>query len=74
MKITFNFRSGVGPLTLELPGEETDLVNQIKSAIEKGEVLDFTDTKGDRVVIPAEMIGYVIAPTTAAHKVGFGRL
>lgn len=74
MNVTFNFRSGVGPLTLELPGEEDAILTQIKIAIEKGEVLDFTDTKGDRVVIPAQMIGYVMAPTTAAHKVGFGRL
>ena len=32
-----------------------------------------TDTKGDRVVIPASMIGYVLVPTSQSHRVGFGR-
>lgn len=74
MKVTFNFRSGVGPLTLDLPGEEADVLDQIKKAIEDSDVLDFTDTKGDRVIIPSTVIGYVMVPTTSAHKVGFGRI
>ena len=74
MKLTFNFRSGVGPLTLDLPGKEEDVLAQVKKAIEDGSVLDLTDTKGDRVIIPATVIAYVMVPTTAAHKVGFGRI
>ena len=73
MKVTFNLRSGVGTLSLEVGGNEDEIMAQVKEAIETNSILDLTDTKGDRVVIPASMIGYVLVPTSQSHRVGFGR-
>ncbi|WP_099331533.1 DUF3107 domain-containing protein [Actinomyces minihominis] len=73
MKITFNLRSGIGALTLELAGDEEEIMERIKTAIEHGTILDLTDVKGDRVVIPGQAIGYVLVPTSQSHRVGFGR-
>ena len=64
MKVTFNLRSGVGTLSLEIAGNEDEIMAQVKEAIETNSILDLTDTKGDRVVIPASMIGYVLVPTS----------
>lgn len=68
MKVTFNLRSGVGTLSLEIAGNEDEIMAQVKEAIETNSILDLTDTKGDRVVIPASMIGYVLVPTSQSHR------
>lgn len=73
MKVTLNLRSGIGPITLDLPGESENVISTIKAAIKAGEILDLTDVRGDRFMLPASMIGYVLVPTTEAHRVGFGR-
>ena len=73
MKVTFNLRSGVGTLSLEVAGNEDEIMAQVKEAIETNSILDLTDTKGDPVAIPASMIGYVLVPTSQSHRVGFGR-
>lgn len=74
MKITINLRSGIGPIPLEVDGEEEAVLTHIKRTIEENGIVDLTDSKGDRVVIPAAMIGYVMIPATISHRVGFGRL
>lgn len=74
MEVTFNLRSGIGPLNLDLDEDEDRLFARIKEAMNNDTLLDLTDTKGDRVVISGRMIGYVLAPTETAHKVGFGRV
>lgn len=73
MKVTFNLRSGIGPITLDLPGDDDKIISSIKAAIKTDDILDLTDVRGDRFVLPASMIGYVLVPTTEAHRVGFGR-
>ncbi len=73
MKVTFNLRSGVGPITLDLPGQDDAIVANIKSAIDSESTLELTDDRGDRVLIPTDAIGYVLFPTTQPHRVGFGR-
>ncbi len=74
MKVTINLRSGIGPLNLDLDGDEDQIFAQVKDAMTNGTLLDLTDTRGDRVIISGKMIGFVLSPTDTSHKVGFGRL
>ena len=73
MKVTLNLRSGIGPVSLDLPGDDEEVLDQIKKSLAEGEILDLTDAKGDRLVIPADAIGYVLVPATQSPRVGFGR-
>ena len=73
MKVTFNLRSGIGPVSLDLPGEDEEVLNHIKKSLQEGGLLDLTDAKGDRLVIPSDIIGYVLVPASQSPRVGFGR-
>ncbi len=74
MHVTFNFRSGLAPLTLELDGSEDDVLAKVRGAIEQKEILDFSDARGERFLIPAASIGYVVVPSRPSTPVGFGRM
>ncbi len=74
MHLTLNFRSGLAPLTLELDGNEDDVLARIRAAIEGKEILDFTDLRGERFLIPATSIGYAVVPSRPSTPVGFGRM
>ena len=73
MKLTLNFRHGIAPLTLDLRGSENEVLAQVKQAIDNDEVLDLTDSKGERVLVPASTIGYALVPSRPSTPVGFGR-
>lgn len=74
VKLTFNFRAGTTPLTLDLKGDVEEALAKIKKAIEDDTVLDLTDAEGERVLIPANAIAYVTVPSRAPAPVGFGRM
>ncbi len=74
MHLVLNFRSGLAPLNLDLPGEEEEILALVREAIASESLLELTDARGDRYVIPGQSIGYAAIPTHAAHPVGFGRL
>ncbi len=74
MHLTFNFRSGLAPLTLELEGNEDDVLTKVREAIEGKAILDFSDVRGERFLIPAGAIGYVVVPSRPSTPVGFGRM
>lgn len=74
MKLTLNFRSALTPLTLDLPGSEDEILAHVKAAIENNEILDLTDTRGERVLVPARSIGYAVVPSPQTTPVGFGRM
>ena len=73
MRITFNFRYGLSPLTLELEGDEATLLAQVEDALENGTLLKLTDIKGERVMIPGSEVSYVLIPSESHRPVGFGR-
>lgn len=58
-------------LDTELNAEE--IADAVRAAVEDSVgVLDLTDSKGRRVLIPADRLGYVeVGPSTRGH-VGFG--
>lgn len=74
MKLVLNLRDSVAPLALEIDGDEEAILSQVRKAIETQEILDLTDSKGERVLIPSSSIGYALVPSKQHAPVGFGRL
>lgn len=74
MKLVLNLRDGIPPLALDIEGDEDSVLETVKNAINKGEILDLTDSKGERVLIPASAIGYALVPSRKSSPVGFGRM
>ncbi len=74
MKLVLNLRDGVAPLTLDIDAEEDVVLNQVREAIKNQEVLDLTDVRGERVLVPSSSIGYALVPTKQQTPVGFGRM
>ncbi|MFZ1382593.1 MAG: DUF3107 domain-containing protein [Scrofimicrobium sp.] len=74
MKLVLNLRDGIPPLALDVEGDEETILETVRNAINKGEILDLTDAKGERVLVPASAIGYALVPTRKASPVGFGRM
>lgn len=74
MKLVLNLRDGIPPLSLDVEGDEEAVLEAVRTAIENGEILDLTDSKGERVLVPADAIGYAMVPSRQATPVGFGRM
>lgn len=71
MEITIGIRQVARELTLET----TQSADEVRAAVEaalSGAVLDLTDSRGRRVIVPSEAIGYVELGAEEARRVGFG--
>lgn len=68
---------GVQHLPREVVVETDEAADAVAAAVKKAlpdGVLELTDTRGRRVVIPAQHVGYVEIGTEEQRKVGFGSL
>lgn len=74
MKLVLNFRDGVAPLALDLHETEEEVLDMVRAAITGGEILDLSDARGERLLIPAASIAYVMVPSRQTSPVGFGRM
>lgn len=71
MEITIGIRQVARELTLET----TQSADEVTAAVEKalaGSILDLTDNRGRRVVVPSEAIGYIEIGAEESRRVGFG--
>lgn len=72
MEITIGIRQVARELTLET----NQSADEITAAVEKalaGAILDLTDARGRRVIVPSEAIGYVELGVEETRRVGFGK-
>ncbi|TDE97509.1 DUF3107 domain-containing protein [Occultella glacieicola] len=80
MEITIGIKNVARELSLEVSEDGDAVVAAINAAIakaadgENGGVLDLTDTKGRRVVVPVAALGYVEIGADEPRRVGFGTL
>lgn len=68
---------GVQHLPREVVIETEEAADAVAAAVKKAlpdGVLELTDVRGRRVVIPAQHVGYVEIGTEEQRKVGFGSL
>lgn len=66
---------GVQNLTREVVVETEESADTVATAVKKaltGGPLELTDSRGRRVIIPGEAIGYVEIGSEEQRKVGFG--
>lgn len=80
MEITIGVRDIAREITLEVEGEADEIVANVTDVLAKAAkgdtaaVLDLTDEKGNRTIVPAGALGYVQIGANEPRRVGFGTL
>lgn len=71
MNVSIGIRGAARELQLELDLPEDDLFTRVEEITSSGGVLTLTDTKGERVLVPADAIGFVLVAPDQPRRVGF---
>ena len=72
MEILIGIRGNKNLLGLDLDMSENELMAKVNEALASAHgVLDLTDTKGQRTLVPAHAIGYVQIAAKTERRVGF---
>lgn len=80
MEITIGVRDIQRELSLEVDGDADAIAADVSAAIGKAAagdtdaVLDLTDTKGNRVLVPTAALAYVQIGAQETRRVGFGTI
>ena len=72
MEILIGIRGNKNLLGLDLDMSENELMAKVNEALASDHgVLDITDTKGQRTLVPAHALGYVQIAAKTERRVGF---
>ena len=71
MEIFIGIRDNTRQLALDTDLSENELIAKVNEAISHNALLDLTDTKGERILVPAHAIGYVQIANKSQRRVGF---
>ena len=71
MDIRIVVQQATREIVLEMEDDATKVAKLVADSIAKGELLDLTDTKGRRVMVPVAKLAYVEFGAAAATRVGF---
>ena len=72
MEIFIGIRDNTRQLGLDVDMTEGELMAKVHEALTTPNgVLDLTDTKGQRTLVPAHAIGFVQIPAETKRRVGF---
>ncbi|PZR54990.1 DUF3107 domain-containing protein [Xylanimonas oleitrophica] len=74
MEVTIGVQNLPRELALETDLTADEVAAALKKALADGGILELTDTRGRRVVVPAATIGYVEVGPEETRRVGFGSL
>jgi len=78
VEITIGVRDIPRELTLEVGGDAEQIVADVTAVLKKAAegdgaaMLDLTDEKGNRTIVPATALGYVQIGAEAPRRIGFG--
>ncbi|MDO5671628.1 MAG: DUF3107 domain-containing protein [Actinomycetaceae bacterium] len=72
MEITIGIRGVTRDIMMDVAEEENAMFERVAKALESQTIIEFTDTKGSRVMIPTKALGYVQVGPDQPRKVGFG--
>lgn len=72
MEIKFGITEIAREIVIDTEANTDDVVEQVRAAVAGDTLVDLTDEKGRRVLIPGRKIGYVDFGATATRPVGFG--
>ncbi|MDQ6641486.1 MAG: DUF3107 domain-containing protein [Actinomycetota bacterium] len=71
MEVKIGVQHAPRELTIDTNLDSDEVEKQVADAVKNGGVLSFSDSRGRRVVIPAERLAYVDIATTMSGTVGF---
>ena len=71
MEIRIVVKQATREIVLEMEDDATKVAKLVADSIAKGELLDLTDAKGRRVMVPVAKLAYVEFGAAAATRVGF---
>ncbi|KQU00149.1 MULTISPECIES: DUF3107 domain-containing protein [Sanguibacter] len=74
MEITIGVQNLAREIVVETDATADDVAARVSAALKDGTVLELTDAKGRRVLVPAATIGYVELGSEEQRKVGFGAI
>ena len=72
MEVKFGITDIPREVAIETTSSPEEIADQVRSAVVESSIVDLTDDKGRRILIPASKIGYVDLGAPAARAVGFG--
>lgn len=78
MEITIGVRDIAREITLEVSDDADTIVSDVTAVLAKAAkgdtaaVLDLTDEKGNRTLVPAGALGYVQIGANEPRRIGFG--
>lgn len=72
MEIFIGIRDNTRQLALDVDMSESELVSKVDEALVSANgLLDLTDSKGQRLLVPARALGYVQIASKTERRVGF---
>ncbi|WP_048772008.1 DUF3107 domain-containing protein [Cellulomonas flavigena] len=72
MEIFIGIRDNTRQLALDVDMSESELVSKVNEALVSANgLLDLTDSKGQRLLVPARALGYVQIASKTERRVGF---
>ena len=71
MKVTIGVRNVARELILDLDMTADDFAASLKAALTHGDILDLTDSQGQRILVPADAIGFTQIGSEEPRRVGF---
>jgi hypothetical protein len=74
VEITIGVQNLAREIVVETDATADDVAARVSAALKDGTVLELTDAKGRRVLVPAATIGYVELGSEEQRKVGFGAI
>ncbi|SDL75102.1 DUF3107 domain-containing protein [Tessaracoccus oleiagri] len=72
MEIKLGIADVAREISLETEASAEELGAQLKSALADDGILEITDTKGRKVLVPARRVGFIELGSAHARPVGFG--
>ncbi|MGO1317894.1 MAG: DUF3107 domain-containing protein [Cellulomonadaceae bacterium] len=72
MEITIGVQHLPRELVLETDESADSVAKSVAKALTDGSILELTDTKGRRVLVPVRSLGYIELGSEEQRRVGFG--
>ena len=72
MEIKIGITNIAREVTFETDATPDEVAQKVREAVAGSSLLDLTDDKGRRILVPGERLGYVDLGSPSARAVGFG--
>ncbi|KFI45651.1 Protein of unknown function [Bifidobacterium bohemicum] len=74
MDVEFGIRDIERPVQFSTDQSVDEVSQAVTNAITAGQPVTLTDSKGRRIIVPANALGYAVIGSETKHAVGFGAL